>query len=463
MTRAGKASIEALTMKETAGAFQVSRQHFHDLIVDDADEHNLYPAFVSPSWMAHEAQLFMRTLHDLDGFVRFWIASGDRPHDRYELVVDAPRAAMGYAGETDVYVSLGAYRFPRGPMAGIRTLHVDLDFYKVPAWSRSKPNDVLVAVLEVLNKANIPSPGLAVATGRGLQLVWLVQPVKLRAAPKAKAAMRALVKLLAAFGADPACTDLERVFRLPGSMNSKNGQFARLLHYEQHRHDFDVLCLAILGPRKEAPQTSRKPKTVSAKRAENRSLVHLRLADLQKLILARWSGKVPEGYRSQVAHLAAVHLVQLAGDPIERTAAWCAKWTDGLPMADIKRIVASVVRNKARRGGYRYKGLTIGERLDVTADEVQRLQLQTIYAATDTAEEIDQRRRTRRAQAKRQTRKAAGAKPQAESARRRKPWKELGISRATFYRQQSRNRCETISAPLYPVSSETPLQQVMGG
>ncbi len=428
----------------------------------DKSQRKIFPSVVSASWMAHEAQLFMQTLHDAEGFVRFFIASGDWSHDRHEPIVDAARAAMSYAGETDVYVSLGAYRFPRGPMAGIRTLHVDLDFYKVPAWSRSQPHDVLTAVREVLDKAGIPSPGLAVATGRGLQLFWPVRPVKMRALPKAAAAMRALVKLLAAFGADPACTDLTRVFRLPGTRNGKNGQIARLLHHEPYRQDFDVLCLAILGPRKDkALQGPRKPKTASAKRAENRSLVHLRLADLQKLILARWSGKVPEGYRSQVAHLAAVHLVQLAGDPIEKTAAWCAKWTDGLPMADVKRIVASAVRNKAKRGGYRYKGLTIGERLDVTTDEVQRLQLQTIYAASDTPEEIEQRRRTRRAQAKRQARKAAGAKPHAESARRVQPWKVLGISRATYYRQQSQNTPETISAPLYSVFSETPLQQVM--
>jgi hypothetical protein len=347
-------------------------------------------------------------------------------------------------------------------LAGIRTLHVDLDFYKVSAWSRSKPNDVLNAVVEVLNEASIPSPGLAVATGRGLQLVWPVQPVKLRATPKARAAMQALVKLLKEFGADLACTDLERVFRLPGTMNSKNGQLARLLHYELHRQDFDALCLAILGRRTEAPQTHRKPKTSSAKRAENRSLAYHRLADLQKLILARWRGKVPEGHRSQITHLATVHLIQLEGDPLENTTAWCAKWTDGFPMADIMRIVASALRKKEKQGGYRYKSLTIGERLDVTADEVQRLQLQTIYAATDTREEIEQRRRTRRAQAKRQARRAAGANLHAESARRLQPWKTLGISRATYYRQQSRNSRETNSAPLYPVFSETPLQQAIG-
>jgi hypothetical protein len=130
-------------------------------------------------------------------------------------------------------------------------------------------------------------------------------------------------------------------------------------------------------------------------------------------------------------------------------------------MADIMRIVASALRKKEKQGGYRYKSLTIGERLDVTADEVQRLQLQTIYAATDTREEIEQRRRTRRAQAKRQARKAAGAKPHGESARRLKPWEDLGISRATYYRQQSRNSRETNSAPLYPVFSETPLQQAI--
>ena len=58
--------------------------------------------------------------------------------------------------------------------------------------------------------------------------------------------MRALVQILKAFGADD--TDLGKLLRVPGTINSKSGVRARLLNYEpDHRQDFDELCLQSLS------------------------------------------------------------------------------------------------------------------------------------------------------------------------------------------------------------------------
>jgi hypothetical protein len=205
---------------------------------------------------------------------------------------DAGRAARQHAGERDCYLGLNPYRSRRGPLAGIRALYADLDYYKMPAWAGADPRDVLAAVLSALERAGVPSPDLAVATGRGLQLAWLVNAVRLRAAPKAVAAMRRLVKLLQDFGADGACADVKRVFRIPGTVNAKNGKLARLLICEPHRHDFDHLCRSILGPKPERQSRRRPEKSTTAR---NPSLAHKRLAEIQALILMRWRGKVPEG------------------------------------------------------------------------------------------------------------------------------------------------------------------------
>lgn len=401
-----------------------------------------------------QAAQFVEILHGTTGrgAVRFWSKGTGRSFDSYVRASEAASWAANKSDEVDQYVGLNAFRYRGGPMAGIRTLHVDVDFYNVPQWKRVEPRAVLAAVFSVLATKNIPVPSLATATGRGLQLVWPVNPVANRAAPKAMKAMQEIVKLLAPFGADPACTDLTRVFRLPGTINSKNGRVAELIHASEERHDFDALCLAILGQRPErrpvAPRPKR-PRTAKTMRAENRSLAHRRLADLQRLILGRWRGKVPEGFRNVVTHLAAVHIVQLPGDPLENTRQWCVRWTDGHDEDEIKRTAKA-----AQKTAYRYKGLTIGERLGVTADEVARFGLQTIYAATDTPEAIVERQRARKVETERQRRREAGAKPQSESERRNKPWLALGVSRATYYRQRTQNTRETISCHLHSVSPQ---------
>ncbi len=252
--------------------------------------------FASPKsrWAAYEAALFVQALHGEGvGFARLLtVSSCGRVYNYHRPASEAAWAAQRHVGERDCYIGLNAYHRPRGPLAGIRTLHVDLDFYKVPRWTGADPRDVLAAALSALESSGIPFPGLAVATGRGLQLVWLVTPVKLRAAPKARAAMQRLTKLLGGFGADAACTDLARVFRLPGTLNSKTGTVARLLIHEPHRHDFDMLCRLILGERRAG---YRKPNGSGPKATGNRALVHKRLSELQQIILGRWGGKVPKG------------------------------------------------------------------------------------------------------------------------------------------------------------------------
>jgi hypothetical protein len=104
----------------------------------------------------------------------------------------------------------------------IQEIHVDLDFYKEPAWSDAAPETVLDAVFETLAAAGIALPGLVAFTGRGLQMVWLLERgVNPRAAPNAVAAMKALVRLLAPYGADPATTDVKHLLRLRGTVNTK--------------------------------------------------------------------------------------------------------------------------------------------------------------------------------------------------------------------------------------------------
>jgi len=104
------------------------------------------------------------------------------------------------------------------------------------------------------------------------------------------------------------------------------------------------------------------------------------------------------------------------------------------------------------RKNYRYSARRMGEVLEITADEAYRFGLTTILAIDEAPDEIQGRRNAARAKEKRMRREAAGAKPHATSERRAEPWKELGISRRTYYRRkQAGNSRGTNSAHFHSI------------
>lgn len=84
-----------------------------------------------------------------------------------------------------------------------------------------------ISVLEALLAAQMPAPSLAVFSGRGLHLYWLLRATPGKALPVWQRIQDAILKTLSAIGADPACRDCTRVLRLPGTINSRNGVEAR--------------------------------------------------------------------------------------------------------------------------------------------------------------------------------------------------------------------------------------------
>jgi hypothetical protein len=338
-------------------------------------------------------------------------------------------------------------------LSRIQEIHADLDFYKVPAWSGAAPKMVQDAVFETLARRGIPRPGLVVFSGQGLQLVWLLETgIDPKAAPKAMAAMRKLVQILKAFGADS--TDLAKLLRLPGTINSKSGVRARLLTYEpDHRQDFDELCLKILGqkpkverlapkqPEAPAPAPKAAPKAAVPRSPEaeanfRAATAHKRLADILRIVMGKWGGRVPEGYRNVVAHLVACELIQTGcSDPHGELIKWCARYTDDHSEDEILDTFKTA---RAKRYNYGARGL--GEKLGITTDDVHRLGLTAIAAGGETDEQFKERRRKRDAELKRQRREAAGATAQSNSTERQKPWLAAGVSRATYYRHQTNTK-----------------------
>ena len=107
----------------------------------------------------------------------------------------------------------------------LTSCYVDLDFYKVGAWSGKSPRTVLKAVKAHLTRIGYPHPSMTVSSGRGLQLYWLLEkPIPMKAFPRWNRLEKTLIKKLSSFGSDDAASDPARVLRLPGSKTSRGGE-----------------------------------------------------------------------------------------------------------------------------------------------------------------------------------------------------------------------------------------------
>jgi hypothetical protein len=124
----------------------------------------------------------------------------------------------------DVYLSLNAFEYGSRQtknLKQIRNIGVDIDCYKlnVPV------NRALDEIKRLIFKQVIPNPNLVIFSGRGLQLIYSISG---GASPKMSFLSQYItaqfISELRHLGADTSATDVTRVFRLPYSVNSRNGK-----------------------------------------------------------------------------------------------------------------------------------------------------------------------------------------------------------------------------------------------
>lgn len=131
---------------------------------------------------------------------------------RFECAV-APRYLRWMAYENargaNVYVAANPLRFgsrkrTKESIDEVRHLYIDID----------SDGDARLGAIRISDMVPIPSTILSTSSGK-YQVLWQVDDFRF-------AEQERLLKLLAiAFGGDPACTDCNRVLRLPGFLNQK--------------------------------------------------------------------------------------------------------------------------------------------------------------------------------------------------------------------------------------------------
>jgi hypothetical protein len=130
-----------------------------------------------------------------------------------------------YSGLKDVYITQNRFYGSRkiSRLAELSALYADLDYYKRQELAQMHAKGVLDLALQALTREQIPLPSLAIATGRGLALVWRHEPVPLYVLPKWGRCQDRIFGALKDLGADPMAKNAAQVLRLAGTHNSKSG------------------------------------------------------------------------------------------------------------------------------------------------------------------------------------------------------------------------------------------------
>lgn len=195
------------------------------------------------------------------------------------------------------------------------------------------------------------------------------------------------------------------------------------------------------------------------KTGERPSIATLRVCELNRLFFTRYRGDLlpdDDDGRDSIAIMLA-HLAMLA-EPSLRIHDWlrrCAPWLSDIEAAPmIERAIAKPITWKAD---------TLAKRLNLDDAERSKLLIKTIGAIDCTKAMRVRRRRQRKRLAKEAQRRASGAKSQSTSASRMKPWKKLGVSRATWYRRLRLFRPQYESCVIVPeIVSPLPLASSEG-
>ncbi len=318
------------------------------------------------------------------------------------------------AGQPDVWIAQNEYTKPNRQSRNLGLLcvcFVDVDYYKCKVTTWDRPEQVAVALLDYLDQHGIPRPSVIVASGRGLQIKWLLEPLPAEALPRWNAVQKELTQKLAEFGADPQAKDSSRVLRLVGTINSRSGTMVRVIYADTTRmHDFDQLADAVLPlPRKQlqAEREARllvfrgdkpKPKERQEPRAEItglrqksvRQLWQARLDDLHTLAKLRgWLAGAPEGMQDITLWIATCATAWTQPSPwINKAKATLAKaFTPTWSETETHAVLSSTCNRQlqAERGEvitfngvevdprYRLKNETLIELLRITAEEQRHM------------------------------------------------------------------------------------------
>lgn len=408
-----------------------------------------------------------RNYHDETRFGTFAIlrtvSNSPNKQQRTYPLRELAQVIEGLDKSQDTWISQGEFKgFNRRVVNLLRTgvVFADLDTYRTP-FRDYDPETLAWIVVQRCHDEGLPIPSIILFSGRGLQVKWfLSSPVPGKALPRWNAVQKALGTALSDLGADPSARDASRVLRLAGTVNTKSGEFTRVVHVTgpidcPASYNFDELADSVLPVAREHIK-AKKPQLKLIKGGHAGNLKTLnggqlawdRLHDLRKLAQLRGES-AQEGQRMTFLFWM-LNFASLSGQ-IHSSQFWYESRTlasEIAPEWPVRLEELSTLYHKAKSyndgqmvdfGGKSYpqlytpKNQHLIDLFSITDDEQQ--QLRTVI----TPELALSRRRDRDRKRDEAKRRALGAVDRAtyesQSVSKQKPWEALGMSRRTWYRQ----------------------------
>jgi hypothetical protein len=365
------------------------------------------------------------TLHPAESRGRVVIAhkDGERWKQGSYDVSDLPEIIPAVAGLEDAYISQQRFFFKRtiAQLQQLGALFVDIDFHTIPELAGMDARGVLEDVLIALERARIPAPTMAIASGRGLYVIWLHGAIPRAAIGRWNACQKQLWEILRPFGADRGALDAARVLRLAGTRNSKNGAVVEQIAPAGEVWNFDDLAEEILPYSREELYDLRIQRAARGARMPSKSLARPpqgftrttlwegRLGDLQKLRALRWfEGDLPPGQRDHWMFIAGVAMSWIAVPQVLRRELWelskeAATWNDAESgrrlSAIMKRAHMAAKGERVEWNGiqidprYRFKNQTIIELLEIEDWEQEEM---SVIISSDEARKRHRERESQR-------------------------------------------------------------------
>lgn len=297
-----------------------------------------------------------------------------------------------WTGE-DVYYSQNTFFKPQRRIDNIRqlrSLYVDLDIYNVGITA-----DWALGKLELeYFRQTIPEPNLVIFSGRGLVLIWNIDPIPYMAMPLWRAVETHFLATLKEFGADPKATDPARIFRLAGTTNSKSKTIVTAQYRHEYRYDIHDIQYDYL------PELNPQPAKVKKKGAKTKILrlfniytLHLtRAKDIGRLVAIR-NGEM-NSHREVVCFLYRYFVCCCYDDPeraLEDTLSLNDEFTHPLPRREVIAATKSAekaweAKSSAKANelakslgypgaGYHLTNKKIIEWLDITPEEQREMDI----------------------------------------------------------------------------------------